>query len=205
MAAELLIKLARAREAIHVLVDTAESLVDSHDIASRFDLELRIALIWLDELQRLDLAMERVERGRELAQGKFENIQRLIVVVERLEAAEYHADLVLEALHLAVKSEDKELIHNLVSRLIGVVELVQNGEKQAFIYGQILSYSLLDIEQIQEILGRANLNLPYLSIIEAMEQLVTHIPGSEQGRYYLIMGDIARQFGKEPKQACRYY
>lgn len=205
LAADLLIALHRAHEAVHVLVETCELLQPDHPLASRVELELKISSIWLNELQRLDLAQERLERARELAGDTAEAFDMILPLAKDLGDPVFYGDLLMQALQSASKAQEHARADEIVKALLSLADQMGDGEQLGRIYSLILTCSLLDVNQIENILQRPNLTLPYDKILQAMEWQLNLLDEGMRGHYLLLMGDIARQYIHDNNRARQYY
>jgi len=205
LAADLLIALQRAHEAVHVLVETCELLSADEPLLSKLELELKIASIWLKDLNRLDLAQERLERARELAGDHSEAFDLILPVAQTLDEPVYYADLLMQGLLSASKAHEHERADQMVKALLALADQLGDSEQLGRIYSLILTCSLLDVTQIEHILQRTNLALPYDKILQAMDSQLNLLDESLQGHYLLLMGDIARQYIRDNERARVYY
>jgi hypothetical protein len=205
LAADLLIALQRAHEAVHVLVETCELLAPDHPLIARVELELKIASIWLNELHRLDLAEERLERARELAGDDAEAFDMILPVAKELSEPVFYGDLLMQALQLASKAQQHDRADQIVKALLSLADEMGDGEQLGRIYSLILTCSLLDVNQIENILQRTNLSLPYDKILQAMDRQLNFLEEGLRGHYLLLMGDIARQYIHDTQRAREYY
>lgn len=205
LAADLLIDLGRAHEAVHVLVETSE--LQSKEAAKRtlLDLELKIAGIWLEQLQRYDLALERLERSRELADDEPEVYDRILELSQKLGESGMQIEVLIRALQVAIKGHDHERASSAVDALMEIAAELHDPDRQGEIYRQVLTCSLLDVEQIENIMSHSEIRLPYLEIIQAIERQMESVSPVEQGRYYQLLGDIARRFLQDGDLTRRYY
>ncbi|MDQ3232886.1 MAG: hypothetical protein M3Q07_13795, partial [Pseudobdellovibrionaceae bacterium] len=205
LAADLLIQLHRAHEAVHVLVETCELLSPDEPLASRVELELKISSIWLNELHRLDLAQERLERARELAGDSTDAFDMILPLAKDLGEPVFYADLLMQALQGASKAQQHDRADQIVKSLLSLADQMGDGEQLGRIYSLILTCSLLDVNQIENILQRPNLALPYDKILQAMDWQLNLLDAQLLGHYLLLMGDIARQYIHDNSRARQYY
>lgn len=205
LAADLLIALRRAHEAVHVLVETCELLTGDHPLPSRVELELKISTIWLNELHRLDLAQERLERARELAGDTAEAFDMILPLAKDLGDPVFYGDLLMQALQSASKAQEHDRADHIVKALLSLADQMGDSEQLGRIYSLILTCSLLDVNQIEHILQRPNLALPYDKILQAMDWQLNQLDESLRGHYLLLMGDIARQYIHDTNRSREYY
>jgi hypothetical protein len=205
LAADLLIALRRAREAVHVMVETCELLTVDHPLPSRVELELKISTIWLNELHRQDLAQERLERARELAGDTAEAFDLILPLAKDLGDPVIYGDLLMQALQSASKAQQHDRANHIVEALLSLADQMGDSEQLGRIYSLILTCSLLDVNQIEHILQRPNLDLPYDKILQAIDWQLDQLDESMRGHYLLLMGDIARQYIHDTNRSRQYY
>ncbi len=205
LAADLLIALQRAHEAVHVLVETCELLPEAEPLFSKLELELKIASIWLNELHRLDLAQERLERARELAGDRADAFEMIFPLAQKLDDPVFFADLLMQGLLSASREQQHERAEQMVKSLLSLADQLGDAEQLGRIYSLILTCSLLDVRQIENILQRPNLALPYDKILQAMDIQLNQLEDALRGHYLLLMGDIARLYIRDSNRARVYY
>lgn len=205
LAARLLLVLNRPQDAIHVLVETSDQLSESESIATRLDLELQIATIWLDHLNRQDLAAERLSRARELAGDDPLAFGRMAHIAEHLGDQSQHVDLLLMAFDTAIKAADQTRADFAASSLIDLAEAIQDPAKQKHIYTVILSQHLLDAERLSPIFARSDLQLPFDQILPAMQAMLASKAESEQGPYFDMLGKLCAQRLNRKLEARQFF
>ncbi len=205
LASRLLLLLQRPHEAVHVLVETSDLIAENESVATRLDLELQIATIWLDHLQRYDLAAERLSRARELAGDDPLSFGRMAHIAEHLGDETQHIDLLLLALDTAIKASDKVRADFAVGSLIDLAADLSDVAKQTHIYTTILTHHLIEAPRLARILENAEIKLPYEDILPAIASLLAEKPLAEQGPYFELLGKLCSERLDRPNEACKYF
>lgn len=203
LAADLLIALGRPQDAVHILVETSELLPVDEPAESRFQLEIRIADVWYSNMQRLDLAAERLARARELASDDPGYYDQLLTVVERMNEPELLSEILEQGMHAASKSGDGARRAKFVQALLETAEAIEEPNRAAEIFTLVLTTTLLNVEYCYAIFSREGLNLPFEKIVASMEAMIERLDAREQGEYLLLLGDISQ--GREGSKALLYY
>ncbi len=205
LAANLLTSLGRAHEAVHVLVETSEHLKGHETLKLRLELEMRIASIWLHDLNRNDLAAERIGRARELNPDDPIVLDQLANLAEKLGDADLHIDLLLQTLEAASRHHAEDVTQRAIKSLVELAEKVETLEQQALIYSRVLRRSLIDAKTLESIIANTELKLPYAEILMALEKQIQAVSPESAGPYLQLMGDISLRFLSNPERAREFY
>jgi hypothetical protein len=204
LAADLLIQLQRPHDAAHVLVETSE-LIEDGTGEQRLFLEIKIAAIWLEHMQRLDLASERITRALDLIEDETEVYDEIIRLVQKLDDARMLIDVTIRALLLAEKQGDHERSSRYVQVLLDLGDTSDDSKMATDIFTVVLKNSLLGISYTQNLFKREDIDLPFKEIVSAMEARVMLLEAKEQGAYYQLLGDISQDKAEDPERIHFFY
>ncbi|MBC7662118.1 MAG: hypothetical protein H7249_20675 [Chitinophagaceae bacterium] len=204
LAADLLIQLGRSQDAAHVLVETSE-LLEGKAGEMRLELEIKIAGIWLEHMQRLDLAAERVTRALELIQDEVQVYDEIIRLVQKLDDASLLLNVTKRALVLADSKRDYERMALYVQVLIDLGDAEKDVAVATDIFTVVLKNSLLPPSTIQTLFKRDDLQLPFAEIVEALEAHIVLLSPEEQGIYLQMLGDMSQDRLEVPERVLGYY
>ncbi|MCX6128441.1 MAG: hypothetical protein NTX25_05170 [Proteobacteria bacterium] len=212
LASDLLISLFRAHEAVHVLVDTSEILPDDEPVSSRLELELKIAGIWLTDLQRYDLALERLERARDLVGEDLDGLERILPLAEKLGVSDFYLDILMQTLKIAGKDENSSRVEHLVKALLVVADKTEDKAQLTNIYSLVLKMTLLDVKLIEGMSSRLDYERAMASghlnevAFNFLDELYARL-GLNRQRYELLKNRLAEASLADQKLILRelYY
>lgn len=204
LAADLLIQLQRPHDAAHVLVETSEIIEESAG-DQRLLLEIKIAAIWLEHMQRLDLAAERITRALDLIKDETEVFDEIIRLVQKLDDPAMLIDVTTRALLLAEKEGDHERSSRFVQVLLDLGDTSEDIKQASDIFTLVLKNSLLGIPYTLSIFQREDLELPFKDIVWAMEARVLLLEPREQGAYFQLLGDLSQDHAEDPERIHSFY
>lgn len=203
LAADLLIALERPQDAVHILVETSAILPENEPVESRLQLELRIASVWHENMQRLDLASERIERARELAGEDLAYNDQILNVVEKMNEPELLADIIEHGMQAALKSGDAFRKAKFVQTLVDIAEAINDANRASRIFTFILTNTLLNPAYTLSIFNREGLKIPYETISAAIQEMLANLDAREQGPYYQLLGDLSQ--GRDNSKTLAFY
>lgn len=204
LTAELLIELGKPLDGVHVLVQTSEAL-EGQPNEARLGLELKIATIWLDHINRFDLASERVSRALDLVGGDADAYDEIIRLVQKFEDAPLLLDVTMRALVLAEKSRDTERLLHYANALLLKIDSASDQEQSRAIYQRVLHFILIGVDELHSLLKRSDLDLPFQEIADSVEQRITGISLHEQASYQLMFGEVSEEKFGDSVGTYTYY
>ncbi len=204
LAADLLIQLGRPHDAVHVLVETSE-ILESNRSAARIGLELKIASIWLELMQRLDLASERVNRALDLVAEDLEAFDEIIALIRKFEDSALLIDVTVRALKLAHAKDDELRVRRYAEVLLQLVDAGKDEERAKDVYRAVIPFVLLEVRDYQEIFQHREWDLNFSEIVELAERHLKSLPASDSAPFYLLFGDVAQDRFEESEKIQSYY
>lgn len=204
LAADLLLKLERPNDAVHVLLETSE-LLEGKEVEHHLELELKIAGVWLDVMQRLDLASERIMRALELVGQDADAFDDLLGIVRKFNDPGLMMEVTLKALELAGSSGDQERARDYAQELLRLIDEVGEGPNAKNVYKNILLTTLVSPEDLRIVLAREDFDLPFQEIAESVLSRLEGMSGKESAPYHLALGEVAQDRAEDSELVYSYY
>ncbi len=204
LAADLLLQLQRPHDAAHVLVETSE-LTEETPNDQRLLLEIKIAAIWLENMQRLDLASERITRALDLVIDEVLIFDEIFRLVQKLDDPILLIDVTTRALFLSQTLGDLDRTTRFVQVLLDLGDTADDNVMAGNIFTVVLKNTLLSVAYTLSLFQREDLKLPFREIVTAMEERIVLLAPKEQGVYYQLLGDLYQDKSEDPERIFAYY
>jgi hypothetical protein len=203
---ELLLRDRKPEKAIRVLDETIRHLHKQNAKAKIAELEAMVGQIWWEQLNRKDLASERLKRSYQFSSQNIKSMCRLIEIYRSMGDRATEIAMTEEIYRLAIQQQNREQVFKSVAILIPYFQKEQpNVAKLSNIYQTLVKYYLLKPEEIFDLISQENIQIDWQQLFQSVERQIKSESGLDHRPYYVILGRLARMKLDDRGLAAEYY